>query len=435
MSTIGYVNVSMEAFGGLLSLLFLLCLYITRRQRGRPERCYVRMLICSTALLFCDATAWLFKGRPDTTSYFAVRISNFLVFVLGYVMLALFIHYLFCFLSAKNVAVSKKPLYAIYTLMLIAVALTVLSQFNGIYYMIDEHNIYHRQGLFWLSQVFGIIALILNGGLLVRYRKHLKKREIIAFASYICLPAAALLVQIFFYGIAVLYLATTICLICIYISIQMEMTREADQRELELEKSRSALILSQIQPHFLYNSLLGIKQLCDTEPKKASEALEHFSYYLRGNLYSLSDPMLIRFEKEVEHVEDYLYLEKMRFGDRINVVWKITFSDFHVPSLTLQPIVENAVRHGLTKKDGGGTLTIKSEEISDAILITVSDDGTGFDTTAEPDNARPHVGIANVKKRVEVQCDGSLQICSEIGIGTEVKIMLPKEGFYESNRG
>lgn len=101
----------------------------------------------------------------------------------------------------------------------------------------------------------------------------------------------------------------------------------------------------------LYNSLLSIKQLCDTQPRKASIALEHFSYFLRGSLNSLSDTRLIPFEKELSHVRDYLYLEKMRFEERLNIEWDITFSDFLLPPLTLQPIVENAVRYGITERE------------------------------------------------------------------------------------
>lgn len=187
MSTIGYINVSMETFGGLLSFVFIICLYITRRRRELLERLYIRMLVCNTALLFCDAAAWLFKGRPDRISFYAVRFSNFLVYALGYVILACFTHYLIRFLMEKNAPVPTVPLYVMLAIMLTAVGLTVVSQFNKMYYVIDEQNIYHRQSMFWLSQLFGIIGLIFNGCLLVRYRKYLNGRECITFSIYILL--------------------------------------------------------------------------------------------------------------------------------------------------------------------------------------------------------------------------------------------------------
>ena len=123
-----------------------------------------------------------------------------------------------------------------------------------------------------------------------------------------------------------------------------------------------------------------IKELCDAgEQQASSTALEHFAYYLRGNMDSLSDTRLIPFSKEVSHVKDYLYLEKMRFEDRLIIVWELDVTDFLLPPLTLQPIVENAVRHGITEKKDGGTLTIRSEETDRGVLITVTDDGVGFD--------------------------------------------------------
>lgn len=427
MSTVGYINVSMETFGGLLSLIFIFCLYITRLQKEKLEQLYIRLLICNTALLFCDAAAWLFKGRTDPFSFFMVHISNFLVFSLGYLMLALFTNYLVSFLRLKDSRITKTPIYVINGLMLIAFCLVIFSQFNNMYYIIDEQNIYHRQDWFWLSQTFGIIIMILNSWLLFHHRNKMNRKEIWAFAIYIFLPVAAMLFQILFYGIAVLYLATTICLICVYISIQVALSQETAQKKMELEVARTAVMLSQIQPHFLYNSLTGIKYLCCSDPERAEDAMEHFSYFLRSILDSLSDTRLITFDKEIIHVSDYFYLEKMRFGDRVNLVLELEFRNFMLPPLTIQPLVENAVRYGITKKEAGGTVTITSHRQDGQILLTIKDDGVGFDVNAPKEDARSHTGIENVRSRLKLQCNGSLEIRSEKERGTEVRIILPEK--------
>lgn len=205
------------------------------------------------------------------------------------------------------------------------------------------------------------------------------------------------------------------------------MALKAAELEKKLVESHTAVMLSQIQPHFLYNSLLGIKLLCDTDPPRASEALEHFSFYLRGNLDSLVNTQLVSFEKELVHIKDYLFLEKMRFGDELDIRWDLQATDFMLPPLTVQPLIENAIRHGLNKKTGGGTLTIRSERTDKNVIITIQDDGVGFTPGQQPSDGHSHIGIGNTRSRLAALCGGSLQIESERGIGTTAKIILPQQ--------
>ena len=169
-----------------------------------------------------------------------------------------------------------------------------------------------------------------------------------------------------------------------------------------MSHTRIAIMLSQIQPHFLYNSLLGIKRLCEIEPKKAAEAIEHFSYFLRGNMDSLSCTSLVTFEQEKEHVMNYLYMEQMRFEERLTVSWDLEYTDFLLPTLTIQPLVENAVHYGITKKREGGTITIRTMREQDVIAILIEDDGVGFDISEKKEDGRSHVGIENEIGRAHV---------------------------------
>ena len=205
------------------------------------------------------------------------------------------------------------------------------------------------------------------------------------------------------------------------------MSMKAVTLEKDLIESRTAVMLSQIQPHFLYNSLLGIKLLCDTDPPRASEALEHFSFYLRGNLDSLANIQLVSFEKELVHIKDYLFLEKMRFSDELNIRWDLRDTDFLLPPLTVQPLIENAIRHGLNKKTGGGTLTIQSQREGKTIIITIQDDGVGFDPSQQQSDGHTHIGIGNTRSRLAALCGGSLQIESRQNIGTTATILLPQQ--------
>jgi len=205
--------------------------------------------------------------------------------------------------------------------------------------------------------------------------------------------------------------------------------------ERELTQKQISVMLSQIQPHFLYNSLAAIRQLYKIEPKTAEETLMEFSDYLRGNMDSLSLNEPIPFDSELRHVETYLKIEKKRFNEKLNIAYNIKTKDFLIPALTLQPIVENAVRYGITKKEHGGTLEIKTEEKENNIIITVVDDGVGFDVNEQltmkneqlGKDERSHVGIENTRSRLAAMCGGTLEIESEPGMGTTVIIYIPKQ--------
>jgi sensor histidine kinase YesM len=196
----------------------------------------------------------------------------------------------------------------------------------------------------------------------------------------------------------------------------------------ELLKSRVTIMISQIQPHFLYNSLTSIAQLCEKDPKRAKTATIDFANYLRGNMNSIKDEHPVPFETELSHLKTYLSLEKMRFGDDLNIVYDIGVTDFTIPSLTVQPLVENTVKHGVGMKEDGETVTISTKEYDDHYEVVVSDDGVGFDTTKpNPDTSRTHLGIENIKERISTMSNGDVTIESEAGKGTVSTIKIFKD--------
>lgn len=302
----------------------------------------------------------------------------------------------------------------------------VVSQFNHMYYQIDGANLYHRESWFWLSQIWGIGCVAVDLWVLIKYRKSLSRREKVMLASYIVLPVLAMTVQIFIYGVALLNIATTVSIIMLYIGLQVEQARVLKEKELELAENRIAVMLSQIQPHFLFNTLTAIHRLCDINAERAKTAISEFSIYLRGNLDALSQKGLVPFEREMDHVKIYLSLEKMRFEEELTVAFDLQTTDFCLPPLTVQPLVENAVRCGVGKKEGGGTVSISTRENGDQIQVSICDDGVGFDKDAQIGDGRSHVGIQNVRARLRAQCGGSVAIESVPGVGTKAVISIPK---------
>ena len=203
--------------------------------------------------------------------------------------------------------------------------------------------------------------------------------------------------------------------------------RSAEEAEREVEKANMAVMISQIQPHFLYNALNTIKSLIRRDPKKAEQAVIDFSYYLRGNMDSLTHTEPIPFETELAHVKYYCDIELLRFSDKLKIEYDIQEKEFCVPTLSIQPIVENAIKHGVTKKPEGGTVRISTASDDKDYIVTVKDDGVGFDpSTIEEDDGRSHVGIQNIRYRFENMMHATVSIESEKGVGTCVIIRIPK---------
>ena len=212
--------------------------------------------------------------------------------------------------------------------------------------------------------------------------------------------------------------------------LQLEGLRIRQQYQVASERikwTETALLQTKIKPHFLYNTLTAIEQLCETDSQKAQGAIADFAAFLRSNIDFSTETRLIRIERELANVKHYLSLEQMRFGERLRVEYDIQVGDFLVPPLVVQPMVENAVRHGVTKRQEGGTITIIIKDTSTDYIITVTDDGVGFNPDSDTWTDGYHIGIDNARERLRCQCGGSLHIASKIDVGTVVTLSIPKE--------
>jgi sensor histidine kinase YesM len=207
---------------------------------------------------------------------------------------------------------------------------------------------------------------------------------------------------------------------------------EQERAEKELYEAKVQIMVSQIRPHFMYNALTSIAMMCEIDPKTAKEATITFAKYLRCNMDALKQTAPVPFEQELEHLKKYLYIEKLRFDDLLNIEYDIQTTEFEVPLLSIQPIVENAVKHGVGMAEDGGTVKIATRETETAYEIIVSDDGVGFDTSApKKEDGRSHVGMENTKKRLKDLCNADIVIESTVGKGTTVTVTIPKKELNE----
>jgi two-component system LytT family sensor kinase len=323
--------------------------------------------------------------------------------------------------------------------------LNITSVFTGLLFYIDENDHYQMTSLidiafycnilyFAFPAVYSIFCLLL---------KHSKKKskEYLANILFVIMPVMCTYLEDLIPTVPLLALIVLTALLILFLTIfvdrekeilkkqgELEQSRAAIlQKEQELAQSRMSIMLSQIQPHFLYNTLAAIQAMCHDKAPDAEESISQFSQFLRGNLDSLSQLNPIPFRNELNHTMNYLNLEVKRFGsDILNIVYNIEAEDFRIPALTLQPIVENAVRYGVMQRESGGTVLISSLETEKAFVVTVKDDGVGFDVSAPKPDGRTHIGISNVRNRLEKICNGSLTITSVRDVGTTAVLTIPK---------
>ena len=211
-----------------------------------------------------------------------------------------------------------------------------------------------------------------------------------------------------------------------YIWLHLQFAREHED-DLKA-RQRIQIMLGQIQPHFLYNTLGAIKSTYYDDPELARGAIDQFTDFLRHNMDSLTDDQPISFEKELEHVRCYLELLQLRFGDSLHVEYDLECTDFRIPTLTLQPLVENAVSYGVRKNPkGNGLVIIRTRELPESYEVSVIDNGPGFVPDNVPgDSERSHIGIQNVRSRLHSAIGAELTIRSEPGKGTAAVMILPK---------
>lgn len=416
------LHIAFELWGSLFCLIAAVGIGLARIGDGAKRRILMVLQFSTCLLLLMDVLAWAFRGYPGSMGYYMVRISNFVVFLVSDVITVLFHSYVCSYVfPGKKWREMSAAAKLIYLVGAAGIFLVIFSQFTDLYYYFDDANFYHRSQMWILSVVPAAIAAVVDVYLILKHRKNIKRGMTLAMLSYMFLPCAALIVQSFVYGVSFINIAINISMILIFIAALAEQGKN-------IYELKTGLLLSQMHPHFIYNTLGAIRYLCKKDTQGATELIDEFAKYLRRNMDALTAKEAIPFERELEHVKSYVAIEKKRFGKRLNVVYELEVTDFLVPALSLQPIVENAVKHGVTKNIDGGTIHISTRYRERGFVIRVTDDGPGFvwEQTQKKDG-RSHIGISNVSTRLEEMCGGKLTIRSVPGKGTEAEIYLPEK--------
>ena len=210
-------------------------------------------------------------------------------------------------------------------------------------------------------------------------------------------------------------------------SDQIELAQNVEELKKELENSRIKVMINQMQPHFLYNALSAIRTIIKSDPDYAYSLIYDFTVHLRSSIKALSSDTPIPFAEELKNIKAYLNIEQMRFGDSLQVNYEIDCDHFSVVPLSIQPLAENAARHGVYPKgEEGGTVTVRTYETVTAYVVEVEDDGVGFDVAEVFNRESDSIGLKSLIFRLKSLMNADVVINSKLGAGTLVTVTIPK---------
>ncbi len=408
---------------GVVGSLIILAGSLVYEKRSYYAEISLGLLFIFTSFWMCGEAKIPFANVSSLTQYFLVFSSLLLI-------PALFYLYVYFRMKGRNKKISLKIFWLNFTVF----SFCLILQLTGI-----------RDYPAMLPFIHGTIAIVFLCGIFIMGRELYRKSGI--FTVQECILVILFLASMgtemirFYldqYQLLEIYIRMT--MLCYALSVLFGIGVKIYHTEKEnrmlarmLQESKSALMISQIQPHFIYNTLNSIRTLIRIEPDRAYDMVYDFAKYLRAHIDSLSNEKEVIFFRELEYIESYVNIEKVRFGERLRVEFDIQTTDFYLPSLSIQPLVENAIKHGICKRPEGGTVWIRSYEDKEqegGYVVEVEDDGVGFDVE-QWDNAKgvkKSAGINNIRFRVEAISNARLFIESEINKGTKATIIFPDGG-------
>lgn len=321
--------------------------------------------------------------------------------------------------------------YAVFLLWLIYAVMLIITQFTTFIYYFTPDNVYKRGPLYPLLLIPPLLLMAGNLIALIKRKDRLSRTEYMAFLIYLLIPILSMFIQMFSYGILLIVLGTVVSSLILFMFILNDESEKYINQKIALSEQTFRAKTLQMRPHFIYNTMMNIYYLCETDPKKAQSVVEDFSQYLKKNFSAISKEEMIPFKDELEHTEAYLNVVKVRYENLLFVEYDTEYTSFKTPPLTLEPIVENAVKHALDPDSDPLHILIRTRETDDSSIITVENTGPDFSIENHDDNSTTpnndvHIGLDNTISRLKTLCNGTLTISPRDGGGTVVTIRIPK---------
>ena len=285
---------------------------------------------------------------------------------------------------------------------------------GGIFTFFDEYNHFVRGPLGYLPYV--VCLLYLGLLLLFSYRSFREDGSqlifLVVFTVFSILLTSYLEYRSYLTNLMDDVTAFNVLIYYTFLSYiyQKDLERQHLADQLELAQKQIFLLQGQIQPHFIFNILNILRALIRLDPPRATECLDCFTAYLRLNLEAFRSERQIPFTRELEHTKAYITLSCMASSKNIDVEYDLPFTDFLIPPLTIEPLVENAIRHGIALRPENGKVKISTRHEGNLVTIRIWDSGPGQnDRAATPQQAKEkNTALQNVRTRLALQCNGTL---------------------------
>ena len=398
------------------------------------------MLCCLSGVLENVFQAYIVPGAAFTLLLF---LENLLLSLPMPLMTVYLLHCCGESLRLSRLFQAVAGLWAVY--LILSISIPFISGFARI----TPENQYYRGPLYPLLMVPLITVQLLNFSGALKRRAQLTRKTLLSFLIATLPMAVVLFINMFVEIYPLVDFCTVLSALSMYgliLSDQIEQDRlhqqeiilqeraisgqeraiaeqqkEIARQQGEIARQRANVMVLQMRPHFIYNTLASIYSLCRLDPQKARQVTMDFTNYLRRNFNAVASDSTIPFSTELEHTRAYLAVEQALFDDLLVVDYETPFTQFHLPPLTLQPIVENAVKHGMDPDSDPLHISIRTRNTDSGTEIIVEDNGPGFDLS---DENKPHTALDNIRQRLEMMCDGKLDVMSRNEGGTTVIVTI-----------
>ena len=371
------------------------------------------MIDFSVDLLVCD----------DPNMVLAEKIAVYFEYLLLSIPMPMFTAYL---LRTCGENWLKSPLFrTVVVLWIIYFILLAIAQFTTFLYYFTPDNQYIRASWYLLLVTPIFAVMFLNLASVIKRRDKLPRKYYIAFLIHLIPLQVALLVNNTIIETNTVSAVLGICVstLAMFAIILYDQIESYVGQQREIAHQRASIMVLQMRPHFIYNAMMSIYYLCAKDSKKAQQVTLDFTTYLRKNFTAIASEDTIPFSDELEHTRAYLAVEQVQFEDSLCVEYDTPHKEFRLPPLTLQPIVENAVKHGMDPEYAPLRISIRTRETDSGSKIIVEDNGPGF--APVDGDCEPHIALANIRQRLEIMCGGKLTIRPREGGGTVVSVIIP----------